>query len=621
LLSSDSLEDKYIYNSINNIIQTKIISGFTNFYPKNNESNINSKNHQTLALKAAQKSIILLKNENSILPLSKAINNIGIIGPSAAIARLDGYGSSMVTPPYSVSPLEGIQKKINPSNIYYSKGCDIYSNDTSYFQEAREIAKKVNTIIFVGGLDETMEGEGFGIGGDRKNNTVELPSNQQNLINEIAKVNPNIIIILKSGGVCAISQCIQNIKGLIYAFYPGMEGGNALADVLFGDINPSGKMPVTMPKNNIQMPVWNDDFNDDYNCGYFYYDQLNLKPEFAFGFGLSYTSFKISNLKTNKLEYSLGEEVKIEVDVTNIGQRSGEEVIQLYCSNKNKKNWAPIKELRGFEKVSLKPNETKTISFILRNEELYSYDEEKEVYNIIPGTYEIAVGNSSDSLPLKTNIKIINSKLLPELKVLHLYNVPRYPIPGEKIQFLAVIKNTGSIETPINTPINMVLKIDNKEIINFKNEISSIPTGGMKLVELINTDENSNFFEPMFKGEYNLELVLNDLILFNESDNSNNTFISKMKVYDLDSVTKFGPLYQKQEAFIYPNPAFNILNIYNPKFEQTQISIINIFGQSILIENYFTKEIKLNIENLKAGVYSIRINTPSNQTIKQFIKL
>lgn len=621
LLSIDSINEIELNKAISNILKSKILGGFTNHFPRNTSAYINSISHQKLALKAAQKSIVLLKNVDNILPLSKSIKTIGLIGPSATIARLDGFGSSMVTPPYSVSPMEGMQYKIDSSNFFYTKGCDIFSSDTSYFQEAREIAKKVNTIIFIGGLDETMEGEGFGIGGDRKNNTIELPINQQNLINELAKINPNIIVVLKSGGVCSISQCIQNIKGLIYAFYPGMEGGNAIADVIFGDVNPSGKMPVTMPKNNLQMPKRNDDFNDDYNSGYFYYDQLKLKPEFVFGYGLSYTTFKISNLKAPKTQYALGEVINFEVDVTNTGNKNGEEVIQLYCSNKNKKNWAPLKELKGFEKVPLQPNETKTIKFSLTNEELYVYDEIKDCYTVLPGVYEIGIGNSSDSLPLKLTIKINDNETLPDLKILTVYSVPRYPIPDEKIHFLATIKNYGGRATLNNFSLKIKLKINNHTISKTIANIPSIEAGGSRLLEINGIEPNSNYFLATKSGDYNLEATINeDLHLF-ESDYSNNTFSRILKVYELDSVTKYDPLILKQEVVIYPNPVTNFLHIHTPTLEKIEIIVLNINGQQIIQENFYNNMIDINLQNLQAGMYLIKINKQTEQATFRFIKL
>lgn len=621
LISSDSLKETDLNDPIINILKTKIFAGFTNHFPRNNNAQINSTSHQQLALKAAQKSIVLLKNENAILPLSKKNNTIGLIGPSAAVAQLNGYGSSMVTPPYAISPLQGIQHKIDLSNLLYTKGCDIYSNDTSYFQEAREIAKKVNTVIFVGGLDETMEGEGYGIGGDRKNNSVELPATQQKLISELAKVNPNIIVILKSGGVCAVPQCIQNIKGFIYAFYPGMEGGNALADILFGDINPSGKMPVTMPKNNTQMPKWNDNFNDDYNSGYFYCDQLKLKPEFAFGFGLSYTTFKISNLKTSKNEYALGETLHFEVDVMNTGTKSGEEVVQLYCSNKNKKSWSPVKELKGFEKVMLQPNETKTIHFTLSNEELYVYNESKDEYTVLAGLYEIAIGNASDSLPLKTTIKITETKPLPDLKILHIYTVPRYPIQGEKIHFLATIKNAGNTESPSNTSPNIVLKVNNETIAKASINIPSIPAGGMKLIEINDLEGGTNYFQSITTGILNIEAQINENQHVIESEYTNNFFSRSLKIYDLDSVTKFDPLISKKEVILYPNPANEILNIHTPTLEKFEVTILNLNGQFVSHEDFYNTMYEINIKNLETGLYLLKINSQSHQEILRFIKL
>ena len=196
------------------------------------------------------------------------------------------------------TPRQGIANRTTgfPVNVVYAKGCDINSADTSGFAPAIAAARAADVVVFVGGLDNTQEGEEL----DRVGGSVQLPGQQQALINALAAANPNLIVVLESGGIVALEQSIANIKGLIYAFYPGQEGGNALADILFGDVNPSGKLPVTLPRNDAQLPAWDDlDFSGDL------VDWLRLPaastawdctPQFAFGYGLSYTTFEYGNL-------------------------------------------------------------------------------------------------------------------------------------------------------------------------------------------------------------------------------------------------------------------------------------------------------------------------------------
>ena len=260
LVLSGFIPESTIDDAVLRVIRTKIMASMLDYYLPGNPDDINSIEHQQLSLEVARKSIILLKNENDLLPLSKNNVTVALIGPSANVAQLDGTGSSYVTPFYTVTPREGIENKIGSSNLYYAKGCDINSSDTSGFALARNLALNADFVVYIGGLDNTQEGEGL----DRVTASIDLPGQQQNLINELSEVNSNIIVVLESGGICGINNCINNINSLIYAFYPGQEGGNAIADVLFGDYNPGGKLPVSMPKTDSQLPEWNEDFTDDH---------------------------------------------------------------------------------------------------------------------------------------------------------------------------------------------------------------------------------------------------------------------------------------------------------------------------------------------------------------------
>jgi beta-glucosidase len=530
LYYAGSITNEVINNAVRNVLKTKYLTGMLDHYPIGNNLNVNSSEHQQIAYEAAQKTIVLLKNTDNILPLDKTSNKkIALIGPSVNKAQLDGFGSSWVNPPYTVSPKQGIENKIGTANISYAMGCPIKANDTTGFSAARTLAKLADYVVFIGGLDSTMEGEGYDIGGDRKNFKVELPDQQQKLINELAKVNPNIIVILESGGICAVPSCINNIKGFMYAFYSGMEGGNAIADVLFGDYNPGGKLPVTMPANSAQMPVWNDNFNDDYNCGYRYYDELGKIPQYAFGYGLSYTSFAYSNLQLSSADVQMGDDLKVSVDVTNTGNRDGDEVVQLYLSDLSAGIWVPKKELKGFERVNMKAGETKTITFTLASEDYYIFDVNTDKYIVEPGSFNIQVGGSSDNLPLSANYNFVDGTRRPDLKIINIYSIPRYPITGEKVTFLATVKNYGTVATTVGTSHKIIFKVNGVEVSWSLNYNKSIPAGGMAMICADGGPNNKNTWLAANTGTFTVTAFAdpdNTIIEHNETNNTQTTSIS-----------------------------------------------------------------------------------------------
>jgi hypothetical protein len=270
----------------------------------------------------------------------------------------------------------------------------------------------------LGGLDDTQEGEGL----DRASGSVQLPGQQQALINELAAVNSSVIVVLESGGIVALEQCFQNIKGLIYAFYPGQEGGNAISDVLLGNVNPGGKLPVTMPRNDDRLPDWGDlDFTNDVvqGFGYRWFDS-NLKqtPQYVFGYGLSYTTFGYGNLTVTPISASGDTPILVSVDVTNIGELTGDEVVQLYLivdfadpCDANAVVPMPVKQLRGFRRITLAPGQTETVTFTLGSEELSFWSISDDSFRIEAGSYTVRAGGSSDNLPLSGTFELTSSVL------------------------------------------------------------------------------------------------------------------------------------------------------------------------------------------------------------------
>lgn len=481
-----------------NILRTKIISGMMDGVPVVPQSMIDSKEHRELVYESGLKGLVLLKNEKNILPLDKKqVKSIALIGPNVAELPLDGNSSSKVIPSYQISVEKGIKTILGDNKVVYARGCNINDTDKTQFSAAIEAAKKSEYVVFVAGLDKTVEGEGYFInkeadengGGvlsrpDRPSQTVLLPGMQNELINEIAKVNPNIILVVVSGGTCSVTPVLKNVKGLLYAFYPGQEGGRAIADVLFGNYNPSGKLPATIPKDDSQIIPISTDFKNmvSKGVGYRWFDSQKLTPEFAFGAGISYTTFEYSNIKINKSKAKVGELIEVSFDLKNTGKTAGEEVAQLYLSTGTilPALAMPTKQLRGFQKTALNPGESKRVTLKLTPEELYIYNEQTNSYQVPQGEYLVQVGGASDKLPLKTSFKLMAASPKPDLQVTNIRTMPVFPEVGEPVVFMASLINNGTGETKIGDNHIIRFYVDGKEVANYYSKSTTIPVGGME---------------------------------------------------------------------------------------------------------------------------------------------
>ncbi len=525
LVQSGVVPMPVIDEAVRRVLRTKILAGMLDYVPFGNPGDVNSIEHQQLCLEAGRKSLVLLKNDG-ILPLNPAtINNLAIIGPSAAVLQIDGSGSAYVTPFYTVTPLQGVQRVIGASRVRYAKGCDINSADTSGYAAALQAASGADAVLFVGGLDPSQEGEGF----DRIGGTIELPGRQKELIRRLGEVNPNIILTVFSGGICGVDEVLGNLRGLIYAFYPGQEGGAALADVLFGLYNPGGKLPVSMPVSTGQLPPWNDNLNDDYGGGYRWYDAQFMTPRYAFGFGLSYTTFSYSNFSITPSTALLGQPINVRFDVRNTGSLAGDEVVQLYITKTV--GSLPMKELKAFKRITLNPNETQTVTFTITPEELYSYNEAAARYEVAAGTYPVRVGGSSDNLPLGGVLQIQDAPKKPDLRITKIWSVPAFPVPGDSVIFVASVKNEGTGPTPQGVAINARFSV-NGSAVSFTDEISNtIPAGGMGLICANRGVSGSNKWFAGQTGTFTIDCVLDPDNVIDETREDNNTATSTGRVY------------------------------------------------------------------------------------------
>jgi beta-glucosidase len=372
------------------------------------QATIGSKANNDGVLDMAKKSIVLLKNNTNLLPLKKKGQKIALIG-ALANDKNSPLGSWRIAADNdsAVSVLEGmLQYKGN--QLTYEKGADLTVGKTSFidelvinttdksgFEAAKKIAVSADIVVMILGEHGFQSGEG------RSRTNLDLPGVQQELLEEIYKVNPNVVLVLNNGRPLAIPWAAEHIPSIVEAWQLGTQTGNAVAQVLYGDYNPSGKLPMSFPRNVGQVPIYYNSFstgrptNSEKNVFWSHYTDVEKTPQFPFGFGLSYTTFDYNNLKINKTAFTKGEIVKVSVEVTNSGNYDGKEVVQLYIHDEVASLARPVKELKGFDLIELKKGETKTVILTLTEKELGFFDNEGN-YLVEPGTFKIMVGGSSD---------------------------------------------------------------------------------------------------------------------------------------------------------------------------------------------------------------------------------
>lgn len=399
LIKKGKVTEEYIDEAVVRILRQKL--RFTRDYSHEiyNKDRIACKEHVQLALEAARKGIVLLKNENNILPLNREeVGKIAIIGKLADEPNIGDHGSSRVYPPYIVTALEGIRNAATDSvEVVYDKG--------SSLNKVKELVSNVDVVIVVAGFKHSDEGEYISIlgGGDRF--PLELKPKDEKLITTIASINKNCIVILEGGSAIIMEAWKDKVPAILMAWYPGMEGGTAIGEILFGDFNPCGKLPLTFPKSSDQLPYFKKKIKSieyGFYHGYKLFEKEGEEPAFPFGFGLSYTTFSYDNLRIDKNKIKENEEIQVSIDVTNEGSMSGEEIVQLYVGYKNSKVDRPIKELKCFGKLLLKPGETKTLRLSLRAEDLAYYELNKNKWKVEPIEYNIYLGSSSRDKDLLT---------------------------------------------------------------------------------------------------------------------------------------------------------------------------------------------------------------------------
>ncbi|OIR14181.1 xylan 1,4-beta-xylosidase precursor [mine drainage metagenome] len=385
-------------------------------YTKIPYSVVDNKEHHQLALEAAHKSIVLLKNENNLLPLNKNIKTVAVIGPNAneATMLLGNYNG---TPSDPITPLRGIREKLIHSKVLYAQGCELAEGISSLKkdsvekikQKAIEVAKQSDVVILCMGLSPNLEGEEMNVaidgfkGGDRTK--LDLPSSQEELIKEIKSLGKPIVLVLLNGSALSINWENKNIPAIIETWYPGQAAGTAIADVLFGDYNPAGRLPVTFYSSVNELPSF-----DEYNMTTQTYRYFKGDVIYPFGYGLSYTNFHYDNLKINH-QNKAGNEVKLSVDVKNTGKVSGDEVVQVYVSNKTSTGHIPIRALKAFKRIYIKAGETKKVNLTIKPD-AFSIINDANKRVIVHGKFEVTVGGGQPDVKIKTASNVLKTETI-----------------------------------------------------------------------------------------------------------------------------------------------------------------------------------------------------------------
>ncbi|WP_302562353.1 glycoside hydrolase family 3 N-terminal domain-containing protein [Phocaeicola coprocola] len=369
---------------------------------------LNHPEHHAFAKEMAEKSIVLLKNEQSILPLKKQ-KKIALIGPLVkSKTDMKGFWAIDWDDNELVSLYEGLIKRVpNGTSISYAKGCDINSNDTSGFSEAIELAKESDIVIMA-------VGESFDMSGEAKSRSdISLPGVQEKLIKAVKTTGKPVVVLIMAGRPLVFEWTATHADAILYTWWLGSEAGNAIASVLYGDYNPSGKLTMTFPRSVGQIPIHYNMKNtgrpapdqDNISYGSAYLDIPN-SPRYAFGYGLSYTDFTYSDLKLSTRNLKQGDNVEVTCTITNTGKYAGEEIVQLYLRDISASVTRPVKELKGFKKIMLQPGESTQVSFNIGMQELTFYGVDMRPI-VEPGEFKLMIGSSSDNILLETTFNLL----------------------------------------------------------------------------------------------------------------------------------------------------------------------------------------------------------------------
>jgi len=372
---------------------------------------LNNPDHANAARDVARKSIVLLKNQNHLLPFSKNIKTIAFIGPLVKeVNQNKGFWDVSVPgvdSSYIVSQWEGLQKKAgNKTKLLYAKGCSIDGDNKDGFVEAVNIAKQADVVILSIGERRDMTGEA------KSRSNINIPGVQEDLLKALTTTGKPIVVLINAGRPMVFNYTADNASAILYTWWLGSEAGDAIADVLFGDYNPSAKLPITFPLSVGQIPIYYSHFNtgrpavsDDnrfYNSSY---NDLSIYPKYEFGYGLSYSTFVYSNMLMSKKKMNVNDQIEVSVTITNTGQYDGEEIVQLYLRDLVGSIARPVEELKDFKKIKLQAGQGKTVTFVIDREKLSFYNQKLQ-WVAEPGEFDLMIGASSRDIRLRDTFEL-----------------------------------------------------------------------------------------------------------------------------------------------------------------------------------------------------------------------
>jgi beta-glucosidase len=382
---------------------------------KREEKALNNPEHRKAAREMAEKSIVLLKNEKQTLPISKNVKTIAFIGPMVKEykANMGFWAVELPEVNYDkwvVSQWDGLQNKVGKNTkLLYAKGCEITGDNKDGFAEAVATAKQADVVILSVGERHDMSGEA------KSRSDIHLPGVQEDLIKAVQATGKPVVVLINAGRPLVFNWTADNVPAIMYTWWLGSEAGNAIANVLFGDYNPSGKLPMTFPREVGQVPIYYNHFStgrpakDENSFNYVSaYIDLKNSPKFPFGYGLSYTTFDYSGLKLSSTKIKNNETIKVSFQLKNSGKVAGEEVVQLYLKDKFGSVVRPVLELKDFQKVKLNAGESKTIEFTIDKEKLSFYNNKLE-WGTEPGDFEVMIGASSADIKLRSDFELLTN--------------------------------------------------------------------------------------------------------------------------------------------------------------------------------------------------------------------
>ncbi|MCZ4243989.1 glycoside hydrolase family 3 N-terminal domain-containing protein [Pedobacter punctiformis] len=413
LVADKKVSVALIDDAVRRILRKKFELGlFNDPYRFSNESRqekeLNSPQNRKDALLMAEKSMVLLKNENQVLPLAKNLKKIAVIGPLGKSEKdMQGFWSIQWQNDNLVSLYQGLKNKVgNQTELLYAKGCEIEGTSTAGFAEAVETAKQADVVIMAVGETLDMSGEA------KSKANIHIPGVQEDLIKAIQATGKPVVVLLMAGRPLIFNWTADHVPAIMYTWWLGSEAGNAMTNVLYGDYNPAGKLPMTFPRDEGQIPLYynylstgrpaKNDQDTRYRSAYL---DIQNSPKFAFGYGLSYTTFDYSNLVLSKTEMGMNDKISVSFTLKNTGKYDGEEVAQLYLQDKFASVVRPVKELKDFQKVMLKAGESKTITFNIDKEKLSFYNQQLK-WTAEPGDFKLMIGTASNNIKLEKDFTL-----------------------------------------------------------------------------------------------------------------------------------------------------------------------------------------------------------------------